>query len=457
MKDIVAMREDLASKVKTQRDIIERAERDGRGLDDAEREELKQLDEAIAALQKDIADAEELEARRAKVDADLKALKATGAARKTQPTEPGRVAIDYVQEPWQRYGQLRAFKGPDGERKAYRCGRWLQATFYGNEKARRWCSDNGIETRALSGVTPSAGGVFVPVEFESAVIDNREMYGVFRRYANVMPMSSDTMYIPKHLTHFSPSFVGENTAYSESDPTFGQVMLTAKKAGAITKVPRELADDAIISITDRMATDMAWGFAKLEDDCGFIGTGASAYGHIQGIMPKFLDIDGSGTDSFGIAAAASGHNLPAEIDGTDLSGLMAMLPEYARPGAKWFISSAYKAVIFNRLKIAGGGQTSGTLAGSLFEEEFLGYPVVVAQSLPATLTDMANSLLFFFGDLSLAATLGVRRGIEVMFSDQRYWDSDQIGIKASERFDIIIHDIGTSSAAGPIVAMKATT
>jgi hypothetical protein len=36
----------------------------------------------------------------------------------------------------------------------------------------------------------------------------------------------------------------------------------------------------------------------------------------------------------------------------------------------------------------------------------------------------------------------------------RYFEFDQIGLRATERLDIVVHEVGTASAAGPIVALK---
>jgi HK97 family phage major capsid protein len=58
-----------------------------------------------------------------------------------------------------------------------------------------------------------------------------------------------------------------------------------------------------------------------------------------------------------------------------------------------------------------------------------------------------------FGNLGMAATLGSRRGIRVGLSDQRYWSSDQIGVKGTERFDINVHDLGTASVKSPFAVL----
>jgi HK97 family phage major capsid protein len=64
--------------------------------------------------------------------------------------------------------------------------------------------------------------------------------------------------------------------------------------------------------------------------------------------------------------------------------------------------------------------------------------------------------MMLFGDLSLAATLGDRRVMNLRRSDQRYMDQDQVGFLGSARIDIVVHDCGDNSNAGPIVGLVGT-
>jgi hypothetical protein len=41
-----------------------------------------------------------------------------------------------------------------------------------------------------------------------------------------------------------------------------------------------------------------------------------------------------------------------------------------------------------------------------------------------------------------------------LFGDERYFDTDQIGLMGTERFDINVHDVGTTSVIGPMTALK---
>jgi HK97 family phage major capsid protein len=121
----------------------------------------------------------------------------------------------------------------------------------------------------------------------------------------------------------------------------------------------------------------------------------------------------------------------------------------------WFCSKLCAEVVFGRLCAIAGGNTTETLSNGKVGRQYLGYPIVVSQKLPKVLTDLSDQAMLFFGDLALAATLGDRGDLEVFPSDHRYMDTNQIGIRGTQRYDINVHDVGdtTTGNAGPIVAL----
>ena len=134
--------------------------------------------------------------------------------------------------------------------------------------------------------------------------------------------------------------------------------------------------------------------------------------------------------------------------------MMAALPQYARMNAKWYIDPVGKVALFDRLLAAAGANNVKSLQEKI-EPNYLGYPIVAAPAMSFTESTDAV-IMFFYGDLSMAATLGDRRGISIKVSDQRYIEYDQIAIQATERFCIVNHDIGgTTGVRGPVVGCLA--
>ncbi len=408
--------------------------------------ELGGLNGQIEAATKD----QEIRARMARLAED------PGPGRQTKPDAPGSAGPPAalsasVPATARRYGSLQAFRGADAESRAYRSGMWARAVLFNDSKAQNWCQTRGIFDQNLrnalaEGNNPS-GGYLVPEEFSQAIIDLREVYGVFRKNARVIPMGRDTLLIPRYLSGLTTYFVGEGQTITDSTPQFNQVRLTAKKLAALCIMSTEVAEDAIINLGDWLARDMAYQFALKEDQCGFLGDGTSTYGGIVGVAQKLNAAGGLA----GAVVAATGHDTFEEIDAADLTAVMAKLPAYARPNAKWYVSASGHDLLFGRLMIGAGGNTIQTI-GQGYQPTYLGAPVVLTQVLPFS-GDQSGNVMVLFGDLSLAATMGDRRDLTLMTTEHRYFETDQIAIRGTERFDINVHDVGTTTAAGPLVAL----
>jgi HK97 family phage major capsid protein len=421
--------------------------------DTADQESRHMTAEEALKFDKHIEESERLEKeaeRQEKLEAAEKRLNEP-AKRQVAPELANGQRIEVVTNPLFRFGKLRAFKGKNAEADAYKSGRWLMATVMGDAASRQWCRDHGIEIRVQTEGVNSAGGFVVPDVMERAIIDLRETYGMFRANARKNPMSSDHTWIPRRVGGVTAYFVGESGEITASDKEWNQVELTAKKLAALTRMSTELSEDAIINIADDLADEMAWAFAKKEDECGLDGDGTSTYGGMIGIRTRFVDGNHTAGQTAGVSPFTTwaGGTLAAE-----LTPLMALLPAYALPRAKWYISSPGKIGLLDAVALAAGGNTTREIASGA-QPQFGGYPIVVSAAMPAAPTNATVAVLF--GDLTMSSTLGDRRGITISVSTDRYFENDQIGIKATERFCVVNHDIGDNTTAGPVVALVGTT
>jgi len=352
---------------------------------------------------------------------------------------------------------LRAFTGgtrQENEERAYRSGKWLQAALFNQPVARRWCAEHGVELRSNNEGINSDGGALVPPEFASAIIDNRELYGVFRRYAKIMPMGRDTLSAPYRTSGLTAHVTGEGVAATESQLGWKGVQLTARKIAVLTLLSSELDEDAIINLVDTIAEEGAQALALLEDTMGFVGDGSADHAGVTGIVNKIEGLGSSYKSWVDVATAT--HDLFTEVDAADLSGLMGRLPEYAEPGAKFYCSRVAKASIFDRLMGAASGNNQTDMSGKIIPA-YLGYPIVTSQVMNKTTTANNDKAMLLFGDLSKAAMLGDRRGIRLARSTERYFELDSIGLMITERVDVAVHSPGTTSEAGPMVALIGST
>jgi HK97 family phage major capsid protein len=403
------------------------------------------------------------------LDSDIRrhiALEDAKAAADTQSSRPGRIEIvdavdrqpkSIVPANQMRYSKLKAFTGENANEDAYKAGMWALATLWNRADAQRWCKEHDVpmvHNAALeSGNT--TGGFLVPDQLERAIIDLRESYGLFRQLARIRPMSSDFMTIPRRAGGLTAYAIGEGADFTDSTKPWTAVNLTARKWGVLAKYSSEIAEDAIINIGDDLASEVAYAFAVAEDNAGFNGDGSATYHGITGVVTKFTNQVSGGTSTFaGALDATSGHDLFSEIDATDLTNLMAKLPLYAiqRPDCAWICSQPAWATVFQRLQAAAGGNTKTDVAGRMMDS-YLGYPIFKSQAMPTSTGTLADKCMLLFGSPSAAMSMGTRRGVTLAVSADRYFESDQIAIRGTERFDINVHDIGDTVTAGPLVAL----
>jgi len=345
---------------------------------------------------------------------------------------------------------LRAFnEGPDAVESAYRCGRWIRGTVFKNADDLRWCKDHGVEARALNEGSNAAGGALVPEEFANRVIRLVETYGTFPGAAESVSMTRDTMVIPKRLSGTTAYFVGEGSSITESEPTYGNVSLVAKKLAVGCRMSTEVVEDALVSLADAVATEFATSLAYRIDLCGWLGDGTSQYGGINGIVNKIND----GTHTASVVSAASGNTAFETLDIEDFLAAMGKLPIYARQGAAWYVSPAGYAASIARLKYAAGGNTVENLGGAA-GESFLGYPVRMVHVMNSTLGADSSKVKVLFGNMALSSIYARRRDFSVRLFDQVYATTDQLLLQGSMRFDINHHSLGTTSEVGPVVALK---
>lgn len=353
------------------------------------------------------------------------------------------------------YKSLKSFTGNEAEkkRKAYAWGCFMLGGVMGMKKYEDRLKEHfGIAiTKAQSEGINTEGGILVPADLQSYIIDLREQYGVYRRNVRVAKMTRDTQEFPRRVSGLTASFKGEAEALVESSKAWDSVSLTAKKLTALAKMSSELMEDAIINVGDDLASEIGYAFEKKIDECGFLGDGTTTYGGIHGASPRLKAIVGATTTSAGGVIVATG-NLMSEVTLADLNSVVAALPQYAdTANAKWYCHRYFWANVMERLARAAGGVTSMEIRGSMVKS-FFGYQVEITQTLPKT--DTNSQILCLFGDLSLSSTFGDRREMRISVSDQVYWANDQVGVKGTERFDINNHDLGTATEAGPVVGLQ---
>jgi len=444
MLGILDKKEELELAVKNAEAIMAKADSEQRELTPEESAEYDQLMDQRDKLDKDIERRERLAAAKTK-GAEVQERKTVSA----QPAAPERRVTRI--EPVRSTVKLRSFKTHEDANLA---GRWLMGALFNHTESRNHCLDRGLEYRALSEGVNTAGGFLVPSILEQAIIDNRDRYGLLRQEVTPTPMSSDTVTIPVQTGGLTAYFIGENKEATESEQTWSNVTLSAKKCMVLTKHSTEVAEDAIIGLAEKIAQDMGEAIAEKEDRCWLLGDGTAAYGGIYGLKTWFDANDAGSYKSMFVAA--TNHDTYAEYDATDIGTAMGRLPLKYRQGAKLYMSPTTWGAVFERLMLAAGGNTTVTV-GEGAQLRYNGYPVAFSELLTASATpttDNSNVSIFMFGNANRTTLLGDRRGIVIKASEDRHIELGQVVVVGSSRFDIVNHNLGDTSVPGSMISLQ---
>jgi HK97 family phage major capsid protein len=231
------------------------------------------------------------------------------------------------------------------------------ATIGGDQASRQWCREHGLITNAMGENNDLLGGVLVIPQFESAIINLKETFGVFGQYVRNVPMTSDQWIGPRRLSGLTAYAVTEAQQITDSDATMNQVSLTAKKWGTLTRISSELSEDAIIAVADFLANEIAYAHAVKEDQAGFLGDGTTTHNGIVGLANALL--------AGSVSTAAGGQNTAAALTiagrspglayarhFSTLKGSMKTRP--TRPQACW-ASSSHGDLSSNRCGVPANG------------------------------------------------------------------------------------------------------
>lgn len=427
--------------------ILNVAKTEGRDLNADEEKEVDELQGKGDQVGK-IGELEAKLERLQKIEAAQKAI-----ARSRFAAEPpaeavvdGELNVSAIKVPSKaKAAAVRSFQGPDAEKEAYIAGQWFLA-LNGNSVANEWLKSHGIQN-TMKTSDNTAGGYLVPEVLESAIIRNVEQYGVARASARVYPMGPGVTLIPRRASGFTGYFAGEASSVTASDLAFDQIRLEARKLMVFSSWSSELPEDSVVALGDLLTAEVAQTFAVKEDQCLFSGDGTSTYGGIVGLANALA--------AGAVATTASNVDTPAEITIASFEEAMGKLLMLPGLSPRWYCHSSIYYNVMQRLAFASTGNTA-TNFNAGFGLTFLGYPVVFCQAMDsgAPTTDLSGKFICYFGDMSRAVTMGQKRGISIAVDNSYGFNTDSVYFRATERFDINVHERGTATTGGPIIGVK---
>lgn len=167
---------------------------------------------------------------------------------------------------------------PRKEAKGVRAGRFIRAIAAGRtpEGAAKFAHDKWGDidlAKVLSASDTSAGGVLVPAQFATEVIELLRERAIVRSLGpRIVPMPTGSITMPKITGGATAAYIGENQNFPITGITTGQVKLSWKKLAAIVPMSNDLLRfdvvDADMIVRDDVVAAMAWreDQAFLRDD-----------------------------------------------------------------------------------------------------------------------------------------------------------------------------------------------
>lgn len=337
--------------------------------------------------------------------------------------------------------------GLSAHERAYNLGMWARAAFLKDAKALDYCDKLGMNTLAHMEGDNASGGWLVPEQVSHDIIDIREEFSPFRKYADVETMTSDHATFPVVKGGLKAYPVGEGQDATGSSISGDNISLTARKWIVWAENTSELSEDAFISWADRMSYEMGRAFAEAEADCGFYGDGTSTYHRIFGIIPSLVGQDPTPANVPGLQVASG--NAWSEIVLNDFINTTARISTRTvrRGGLQWYCSQQFYTNVMVKLAMAAGGNAAAEIVNGVSRNTFLGYPVIITEALPSS--EANSEVACLFGSIRDGVKFGDRKGISLFMSEHLLAKSDMIAWRGRERFDINCWNLGDKNAAAP--------
>lgn len=377
------------------------------GIRDAVREaKLDKLNEAITELS---AKKDEFEKRlkderenREEVERKLNRLRLNGKDPESDPVAETKSFNDY----------RRSFAtGPVSdisveEYSAYKSAFW-QLVRKGNVER---LSDS--ERKAMQAGVDSDGGYLLPAPSVGRIVTRRFDLSPIRQIANVQPISTQALEGIADTGEASYGWVAEAGTRSDTDtPTVQKYRIEAHEMYAAPKATQTLLDDAAVDVEAWLAGKVADKFARVEGAAFVTGTGV---GQPRGFTTYTTAATADTSRTWGqlehVNTGANGAFHTTQAD--PLFDLIAAFKPAYLQRANWVTTRAVIAAI-RKFKTSTTSEyiwQPGLQMGQ--PERLLGYPVVIAQDMPAHTT--TGALGMALGDFREGYTIVDRQGIRTL-------------------------------------------
>ena len=266
----------------------------------------------------------------------------------------------------------------------------------------------------LSEGVQADGGYLVPEEFENQIVTGLDEANIVRSLAKVITTSAERK-IPIAATHSEAKWTAENSAYTESDPTFEQKTIDAFKLTDLVKVSIELLQDSMFNLESYIANEFARAFGIAEEQAFCVGSGT---GQPTGIFT-------AKGGNVGVTSAGA-----TAITADEMINLIYTLKSPYRRNAKFLMNDSTVSML-RKLKDNNGAYLWQPSVQAGEPDKLLGYDLYTSPYVP---TAAAGALTVAFGDFN-NYWIADRSGRTVQRLNELYSTTGQVGFVATERVD----------------------
>lgn len=399
--NIKALKESLNEAKEAKKAILNGAITEVRSLEDTENEELRQLDEKIVELQKEIEKAEE-EVRSTSVEKTIE--------------NKGEIKMEKTQiELREQFMNALATPNADVSKLEMRAGDGYT---------------EGLGDAPYN--VANKGQMNVPLTIEGAIRNAIDFNSDVLGLANVIRTNGTHRIVLDASPASEARLVKEGASISSIDSEFVKVELGAYKYGEIVKFTREVVEDVNFNIVAHAGQRLGMAFAKAFEKAIITGTGN---GQPQGLLSATPDNNDMQKASQQVTAKKGA------ISANDVVASYYNLPHECRQNAV-FVCHPDTVKALAMLQDANGRQllTDGLEPGV---RTLMGCRVIECAYMPKLGT--ASAKIGMFVDVKRALTVGVRSDVQVRQLHELYAVTDMVALVATARMDAKVVQAGAIS------------
>ncbi|HEX8263667.1 MAG TPA: phage major capsid protein [Allosphingosinicella sp.] len=269
----------------------------------------------------------------------------------------------------------------------------------------------GVELKAVTGTSDSAGGYAVPEEIDAEIDRLLTSISPIRAIANVVKVGTSG-YRKLVTTGGTPSgWVSETAARPETDtPAFVEIAPPFGDLYANPAASQAMLNDAAFDVEAWLASEIATEFARAEGAAFVSGSGIN---RPKGFLSAPVSAAGDATRPFGtlqyVASGAAGGFAASAPQDRLIDLVQALRPPY-RQGAVFVMNSATASLI-RKFKTSSGAFLWQPSLSVGQPDTLLGYPVVEAEDMPDV---AADSLSIAFGNFKAGYLIAERAETQIL-------------------------------------------